>query len=677
MTVVTEKTKNTLPIGYQLQDYCIQSILGEGEFAINYLAQDTKTNTQVALKEYFPKELAFRENSYNVQHHSQRYEDHFAWGLERFLEEGQTLANFQHPNIVRVLRCFEAHYTGYIVMEYEFGESLLSILKRKERSRESLSEAEIMIFLPPLLEGLQAVHDAGFLHQDIKPESLYLRDKNQTPVLLGFGAARYALASLLGRMTTITTPGYAPFEQYQKGHQGPWTDIYALGAVLYRVIGSRSPIEVLERIDIIKRRYQPDPLVPAIDLGHKHYSKPLLKGIDWALQIAEEDRPQTVKQWSQALWPKKRQNKFNSSQFYQSVILPIKQFNKWLLASLVLLLGFSVGYMFYKEQAFSDLQQENQVLQILQKQIDAEKNRLEQALEDRKKQLQEAHQVIETKQELFTELENEHIVLQQILEKKEWQLQKTLRQKERLERKKAGEIIQDRIANGEYGPDMVWIPKGRFLMGDIQGKGERHEQPVHWVTLKGFAIGRYEVTFAEYDRFAEMTHRKKPSDNGWGRGKRPVINVSWHDAIAYAQWLTQQTGHQYRLPTEAEWEYAARGGSVTQYWWGDEIDFKHEHCYNCNNEWAGQKTMPVGYFSPNPFGLHDIAGNVREWTCSKYQEKYTGKEQDCVTEVALGDRVERGGAWSHRGKEMRVSSRQKSLPEAEYSNVGFRLVREL
>ncbi len=675
MSVVTENIKNALPIGYQLQEYCIQSILGKGEFAITYLAQDTKLNSQVALKEYFPKELATRENSYNVQHKSQRYEDHFAWGLERFLEEGQKLANFQHPNIVRVLRCFEAHYTAYLVMEYEFGQSLSSILKRRERSRERLTEAEIMTFLPPLLEGLQAVHEAGFLHKDIKPDSLYLRDKNNTPVLLDFGAARYALGSFLGRITTIATPGYAPFEQYQKGHQGPWTDIYALGAVLYRAIGGTSPPEVLERIDTIKRRYQPDPLVSAIEMGHKQYSKSFLKSIDWALQIAEEDRPQTVQQWGRSLWLQKPGQKFNLTQLYQSIMLTIKQFNRWLLGSIILTIGLSVSYVFYTEQSLAELHKKTQELQREQQQSAAEKTTLQTAFETVQGQLEEARQVIETKQQFLTQLQNQHNVLQQTLEKKQWQLKKTLFLKEK--RKAAGEIIHDKEANGYYGPDMVWIPTGRFRMGDIQGQGESNEQPVHWITIKAFAIGRYEVTFAEYDRFANATGRKKPSDNAWGRGRRPVINVSWYDATAYAGWLSQQTGHQYRLPTEAEWEYAVRAGTLTQYWWGDEIDFKLAHCYDCSDQWAGQKTTPVGYFAANPFGLHDTAGNVREWTCSEYEEKYIGKEQDCMTHTKrFGYRVERGGSWSHQAKEMRVSSRHKSLPEAHYSNVGFRLVRE-
>ncbi len=131
----------------------------------------------------------------------------------------------------------------------------------------------------------------------------------------------------------------------------------------------------------------------------------------------------------------------------------------------------------------------------------------------------------------------------------------------------AGKVFRDRLKDGTQGPEMVWIPAGSFRMGDLQAGGDSDEKPVHRVSItQRFAMGRYEVTFAEYDKFAQATGRKKPDDGGWGRGNRPVINVSWHDATAYAEWLSEQTGQTYRLPTEAEWEYAARGGTDTKYW---------------------------------------------------------------------------------------------------------------
>jgi formylglycine-generating enzyme required for sulfatase activity len=137
-----------------------------------------------------------------------------------------------------------------------------------------------------------------------------------------------------------------------------------------------------------------------------------------------------------------------------------------------------------------------------------------------------------------------------------------------------------------------------------------------------FAMGRYEVTFAEYDKFAQATGREKPSDQGWGRGNRPVINVSWYEATAYAKWLSQQTGQQYRLPTEAEWEYAARAGKTTKYWWGNQIGSNKANCSNSSCGDRFKYTAPVGSFAPNPFKLYDTAGNVWEWVRDWYDKKY-------------------------------------------------------
>ncbi len=236
-----------------------------------------------------------------------------------------------------------------------------------------------------------------------------------------------------------------------------------------------------------------------------------------------------------------------------------------------------------------------------------------------------------------------------------------------------GNVFRDRLKNGGYGPQMVWIPAGQFRMGDIQGGGGSDEQPVHSVSVKKFAMGVYEVTFAEYDKFADATGRRKPNDYGWGRGNRPVVNVSWHDANAYMEWLSQQTGHQYRLPTEAEWEYAARAGTTTKYWWGNDIGSNKA---NCSNRYCGDSfdyTAPVGSFAKNPFGLYDTVGNVWEWTCSKYTNKYNGQEQQCVD--SAGYFVLRGGAWSYNATWARSASRINYDPAYRYNNYGFRPAR--
>ena len=140
--------------------------------------------------------------------------------------------------------------------------------------------------------------------------------------------------------------------------------------------------------------------------------------------------------------------------------------------------------------------------------------------------------------------------------------------------------------SGGEGPEMVVIPAGSFHMGDVQGGGDKDEVPVRTVKIqKPFAVGRYEVTFEEYDQFAKAANRQLSSDEGWGRGRRPVINVSWQDAVEYAKWLSEQTGRRYRLPTEAEWEYAARGGKETVYWWGNDWVKGMANCIGCGSQW--------------------------------------------------------------------------------------------
>ena len=237
----------------------------------------------------------------------------------------------------------------------------------------------------------------------------------------------------------------------------------------------------------------------------------------------------------------------------------------------------------------------------------------------------------------------------------------------------------DTFRDCAHCPEMVRIPNGCFQMGSPESEPNRGvNERQHQVCLESFSIGKYEVTFDEYDRFADATGRGRPRDGlgqGWGRGRRPVIFVSWHDATAYAQWLSNETGATYRLPTEAEWEYAARAGSATAYPWGDAVGRNHANCNGCGSRWDRRQTAPVGSFDPNAWGLHDTSGNVLEWTCSEYDAGYGGGETRCAT-VSPGNPVLRGGDWIHSPVGIRSAYRAPTNPNSAYSGFGLRVVRE-
>jgi formylglycine-generating enzyme required for sulfatase activity len=239
-------------------------------------------------------------------------------------------------------------------------------------------------------------------------------------------------------------------------------------------------------------------------------------------------------------------------------------------------------------------------------------------------------------------------------------------------------VFQDELKNGGFGPLMVLIPAGRFKMGDIQGGGYDNEQPVREVSINSFGISRYEVTFAEYDQFAEATGRKKPDDEGWGRGNRPVIDVSWDDATAYAEWLSEQTGKHYRLPTETEWEYAARAGRETMYWWGNDIGKNRAACDGCGAKWgwdAERKTAPVASFAHNYFGLYDMVGNVWEWVADPWHDNYEGAPSDGGVWKVGGDsdKVFRGGSWADIPEDCRAAVRDLGASDNRSYALGLRI----
>ncbi len=280
-----------LPAGLRLDEYEVERTLGGGGFGITYLARDLNLDLPVAIKEYFPNDVATRGPGHSVQVRvgGEDSQSSYDWGLERFLDEARALAAFRHPNIVRVLRYFKANGTAYIVMEYESGQAL----KRWVPQNAPLTQRSLLSIIYPLLDGLEAVHKLGFLHRDIKPDNIYVR-ADGSPVLLDFGAARRVSGQR--DMTNIVSPGFAPFEQYHsQGHQGPWTDIYSLGAVMYWMTTGKKPVESASRV-------KNDTLLPASALAEASvYGAALLHAIEWAMHPEEGKRPQSVAQFREAI----------------------------------------------------------------------------------------------------------------------------------------------------------------------------------------------------------------------------------------------------------------------------------------------------------------------------------------------------------------------------------------
>lgn len=302
---------HALQPGYQLQEYRIEKLIGEGGFGLTYLAFDTHLEIRVAIKEYMPSDFALRKDQTIIVPKSISSKNMYEWGLNAFYEEAKMLAKFQSLNVVRVLRFFKENGTAYLVMEYCEGGTLYDRIGSKDEVDEDktliiMSHTKVRKLISAIVEGLIEVHNQGVLHRDIKPQNIMFR-KDGTPVLIDFGAARQALSEKTRSLTSILTPGYAPIEQYSsKGKLGPWSDIYALGAVAFHCLTGNKPVDVTDRV-LEDHQAKLVSLMPD--------ACAFIGSVDWAMELKKENRPQSLVEW-QARWdakvPPKITDKYNS-----------------------------------------------------------------------------------------------------------------------------------------------------------------------------------------------------------------------------------------------------------------------------------------------------------------------------------------------------------------------------
>ena len=687
---MSEQRSRHLPRGTIIGDFEIGDVLGQGGFGITYKAHDRRLDRQVAIKEFFPSEFATRAaDTTTVEIHSDKSSD-YSFALEKFLEEARTLARFDHPNIVPVIGFLEANNTAYLIMKYVEGQTLSEYLRAHPGT---LPEKQVKAWFTAILSGLIEVHKVGFLHRDIKPGNIYLH-RNQTPLLIDFGAARLAIGEQSRTVTGLVTPGYAPTEQYatDSKKQGPWTDLYSVGATLYRCVAGKNPVDSPTRQSAIMEG-EDDPLVPASIVGADRYSAGLLALADQLLALSIKSRPDNAETVLAALagGDEVHSGDFPTQQTYppteqlvddeaatvvsQALPEPAQARGKGMMLGVgvaALVLAALGGFFLY-----SSGEQVPEPPVVALPESSGEKPATAEALPEPTEPDNEPEVVAapEPASPVATPAEPVPVASPPSYN--------------------VGDEFRDALAGGGEGPNMIVLPAGSFQKGNASNKGQDDELPRHRVTIPSmFALGKHEVTHDEFARFAKATGARLPSDDGWGRGARPVIFVSWEQANDYTRWLSEETGHTYRLPSESEWEFATRAGSDTHYFFGDRPDMicRYANVTNregtqsrmaCNDDFPG--TAPSGSFWANNFGLLDVYGNVWEWTADCYHRTYVGAPTDGSAWVDNCERdkdgsvmrVLRGGSYFDIPERMRSSQRLAFAQEDAYGIAGFRVLREL
>jgi formylglycine-generating enzyme required for sulfatase activity/serine/threonine protein kinase len=794
-----------LPPGTLVDTLRVDRVLGQGAFGIIYLVTDTVLSSPFALKEFLPQDLVRRGQDGRIEAMDDVSERQFTAGLEHFLDEGRTVAQLHHANIVKVFRCFEANSTAYLLMPYYQGEALHKLLERGG----TFSEQEALALSGPLLDALDYCHRRNVIHQDIKPANIYITEDGN-PILLDFGAAGQRQDATAATRKQLGSEGYAAIEQFDAGGRiGPWTDIYGLSATLYRCASGRLPVSSSERRNAADRN-NPDPLLPLDQLVSKKDFSRLIPATSLGLALEPGSRPQNIAEWR--------------ASFADPFAGIEREGREWLpailLGALALLLLAAVTYLFTADRWQADpavpgndapaqaapntrpaspppispeetarwhaaleadsaygyrlflndypasIHRDQAELHIERldhqawSQAEADGNRA--ALESYMQQfpggLHEAEALIRLEElRLADEAAARAASERERQDHAAWDRARAQRStaamdgylaawpdglhsdearalRDALQREQddsrafeaasklntiaaykayvdafpggsniasALEAIDDlTLRPGKIFrdcaecPTMIVVPAGSFLQGSDEQNPQalKKETPQRMVTIaEPFAVGVYEITLAQWDSCVDAGGcSARPDDNGWGRGNRPAIMVSWNDAVEFTTWLGEKTGQLYSLPSESQWEYVARAGVEGDWLGGDPtriceygnvagsesgLRWQHPDCA----DGTALATLPVGSLRANGFGLHDVIGNVAEWTLDCMNLSYLDAPADGSAwgRGICSSRMTRGGSWFTGTREIRLPARFNLKNGDRNDFTGFRVVRKV
>ena len=574
--------------------YTIISILGQGGFGITYLGVQSGLDRKVAIKEFFIREMCKRDDSTNhVTLGTEGSRETVDMYRQKFLKEARSIAQLNHPNIVRIIDVFEENGTAYYVMEYAEGGSL----KDKVKGNGSLSEAVATRYIIRVAEALDYIHQRNMNHLDVKPGNIMLNEKDET-LLIDFGLSKQYDASS-GSQTSSTpvgiSEGYAPMEQYKKGGVSvfsPETDIYALGATFFNLLTGLTPPSASDV-------YEDG--IPVKELESKGVSRKAISVICQAMAGRKKDRLKSAQAFINALSKSNKAKTKTNVKDEDTTVIAVPEKHGFKKRKMRMWVGIVIMAV--------------------------------------------AVAVIWIGFELISDYNDNYITVHG---------------------KRYKQLPQKTITVNGVSFDMIWVEAGTFTMGDTVCINSK---PAHKVTLtKNYYIGKTEVTQALW----EAVMGENPSEDKGA--SKPVSDISWNGCGLFLSKLNTLTGLSFRLPTEAEWEYAARGGNRSWgYLYSGSDDIDEVAWYNGN---SNETVHVVATKKPNELGIYDMSGNVNEYCSDWYDEDYYKySPQIDPTGPTYGEwRVVRGGSYNNYEQPLELKWRDCKRPNYGNARHGLRLV---